>query len=47
MCLAQGHNALIPVRLERAALRSSVKHSTTELPEFGLMVKEMLLKDIK
>ena len=31
MCLAQGHNAVTPVRLEPAALRSRVKHSTTEL----------------
>ena len=30
MCLAQGHNAVTPVRLEPAALRSRVKHSTTE-----------------
>ena len=28
--LAQGHNAMTPVRLEPAALRSQVKHSTTE-----------------
>ena len=30
MCLAQGHNAVKPVRLEPAALWSRVKHSTTE-----------------
>ena len=30
MCLAQGHNAATPVRLEPAAPRSRVKHSTTE-----------------
>ena len=30
MCLAQGHNAVMLVRLEPAALRSPVKHSTTE-----------------
>ena len=30
MCLAQGHNAVTPVRLEPAAPRSRVKHSTTE-----------------
>ena len=30
MCLAQGHNTVTPVRLEPAALRSRVKHSTTE-----------------
>ena len=30
MCLAQGHNAVTPVRLEPAASRSRVKYSTTE-----------------
>ena len=30
MCLAQGHNTVTPVRLEPAAPRSRVKHSTTE-----------------
>ena len=30
MCLAQGHNAVTPVRLESAAPRSRVKHYTTE-----------------
>ena len=30
MCLAQGHNAVTPIRLEPAALRSRVKYSTTE-----------------
>ena len=30
MCLAQGHNTVTPVRLEPTALRSRVKHSTTE-----------------
>ena len=30
MGLAQGHNAVTPVRLEPAASRSPVKHSTTE-----------------
>ena len=30
MCLAQGHNAVTPVRLKPAALRSRVKNSTTE-----------------
>ena len=33
MCLAQGHNAVMPVRLELAAPRSRVKHST---PPLGL-----------
>ena len=32
MRLAQGHNAMMRVRLEPAAPRSRVKHSTTELP---------------
>ena len=30
MCLAQGHNPVMPVRLEPAAPESLVKHSTTE-----------------
>ena len=30
MCLAQGHIAVMPVRLKPAASRSRVKHSTTE-----------------
>ena len=30
MCLAQGHNAETPVKLNSVALRSPVKHSTTE-----------------
>ena len=30
MCRAQGHNAVTPVRLKPLALRSLVKHSTTE-----------------
>ena len=30
MRLAQGHNAMTPVRLEAAATRYLVKHSTTE-----------------
>ena len=30
MCLAQGHKAVTPERLEPAAPRSQVKHSTTE-----------------
>ena len=30
MCLAQGHNTVTPVRLQPAAPRSGVKHSTTE-----------------
>ena len=30
MCLVQGHDAVMPMRLEPAAPRSRVKHSTTE-----------------
>ena len=30
MCLAQGHNAVTPVRLEHTALWPGVKHFTTE-----------------
>ena len=30
MCLAQGHNAVTPMRLKPAALRSPVNHSTSE-----------------
>ena len=30
MCLAQGHNAVTPMRLEPATPWSRVKHSTTE-----------------
>ena len=30
MCLAQGHNAVTPLRLEPAAPQSRVKHSTTK-----------------
>ena len=32
MCLAQGHNAVTPVRLKPTAPSSRVKRSTTELP---------------
>ena len=32
MCLAQGHNTEMPVRLEPAAPGSRVKHSTSEPP---------------
>ena len=34
MCLAQGHNAVTPARLEPAAPRAQVKHSTTEPLDF-------------
>ena len=30
MCLAQGYNAVPPVRIEPATPQSQVKHSTTE-----------------
>ena len=36
MCLAQGHNSMMPVRLEPATPLSRVKHSTTE-PLHSLM----------
>ena len=32
MCLAQGHNTVMPVRLELATSRSQVNHSTNTLP---------------
>ena len=35
MCLAQGHNAVTPVRFEPAGLWSRVKHSTTEPLRFS------------
>ena len=31
-CLAQGHNAVLPVRLETATPQSRIEHSTTEPP---------------
>ena len=37
MCLAQGHNTVIPVRLKPATPLSPVKHSTTE-PLHSLVV---------
>ena len=41
MSHAQGHNAVMPVRLEPATPRSGVKHSTTEpLRSFELHVSE-------
>ena len=36
MCLAQGGNTVTPVMLEPKALRSRVKHSTTEPLRFQL-----------
>ena len=45
MCLAQGHKAVTPVRLEPAASWSRVKHSTTEpLRSLLFPVNEMDLK---
>ena len=32
MCLAQGHNKVMPLKLEPATPQSRVKHSTTGLP---------------
>ena len=43
MCLAQGHNAVTPVRLEPAALRSRVKHSTTEPLRSHPLVADLFL----
>ena len=37
MCLAQGHSTVTPVRLEPAAPRSRMKHSTTELYMFYIV----------
>ena len=36
MCLAQGHNAVTPIRLEPTALRSQVKRSNTEPLRFPI-----------
>ena len=45
MCLAQGHNAVTMVMLEPVALRSRVKHSTTEpLCSLGLKLIELVMK---
>ena len=44
MCLAQGHNAMMLVRLEPAAPQSRVKHSTTE-PLRSLYIR--FIKQIK
>ena len=41
LCLAQGHNAVPPMRLEPAALLSQVKHSTTELPLLELSINNV------
>ena len=43
MCLAQGHNAVMPVRPEPTATRSRVKHSTTELPLVNLIIDLILI----
>ena len=41
MCLAQGPQAVTPVRLVSAALRSRVKHSTTEPLRSQLLLELM------
>ena len=41
MCLAQGHNAVTPVRLKSMAPRSRVKHSTTALPLVTVKIGQM------
>ena len=46
MCLAQGHNAVKPVRLESSALRSGVKCSTTAEPLRSLIKQGLNLKMI-
>ena len=44
MCLAQGHNAVKPMRLEPATLRSQVKHSTTKrLPSLEKQIGKTLI----
>ena len=40
MCLAQGHNTVMPARLEPATSWSGVKHSTTE--PLGSLIKPVL-----
>ena len=44
MCLAQGHNAVTPVRLNPAVPRSRVKHSTTQPLHSDLIYNETCLK---
>ena len=45
MCLAEGDNAVPPVRLEPATPWSRVKHSTTELLNLALNLKCENYKD--
>ena len=45
MCLGQGHNVVMMVRLEPPAAWSTVKHSTTALPDF-LAILTLLMLDI-
>ena len=45
MCLAQGHNAVTPVRLKPAVMQSRVKHSTTEPPSPCTILGTMPLSD--
>ena len=45
MCLAQGHKAVTPVRLEPAAHQSGVKHSTTE-PLRSLYIIHVYIYDV-
>ena len=44
MCLAQGHNAVAPVRLEPKDTQSQVKHSTTSLNPENKLLYEMKKK---
>ena len=42
MCLAQGHNTVMPMRLEPAGPWSRVKHSTTE-PLHSITVSNLIV----
>ena len=45
MCLAQDHNTVTPVRLEPAAPRTRVKHSTTEHCAPSFFVVKLIISD--
>ena len=46
MCIAQGHNAVMPIRLKPGALRSRVKHSTTELQTKYRLIDQAKTNDV-
>ena len=46
MCLAQGHNAVAPVRLEPTETRSRVKHATTTV-NLNFSILKKLLYEMK